>query len=152
MASHKVQFDLEWRDYIEAREVAVRVNGVPLKILIENFEAKSEMDFLEDAYGGLVQQYFPFGPLDDNFHGRSTTTMGPKTPLLGCVCGAWGCWPLMARVRVTDDLVTWDSFEQPRRPNDDYSAFGPFRFDRRQYDDALGRLSTALAADEAVRE
>src|SRR4051812_46116737 len=60
---------------------------------------------------------------------------GAKTPVLGCECGEWGCWPLMARIAMTAELVIWDSFEQPHRKTRDYTAFGPFRFDRNQYDD-----------------
>jgi hypothetical protein len=39
----------------------------------------------------------------------------------------WGCWPLLARIAVTDELVTWDSFEQPHRKERDCTVFGPFR-------------------------
>ncbi|HEV2347534.1 MAG TPA: hypothetical protein VGS97_25810 [Actinocrinis sp.] len=49
----------------------------------------------------------------------------------------------MAQITVTPDRVTWSSFEQPHRKTRDYTAFGPFRFDRRQYDDALRALNTA---------
>lgn len=43
----------------------------------------------------------------------------------------------MARITATADLVIWDSFEQPDRKTREYTAFGPFQFDRRHYDDAL---------------
>ncbi len=73
--------------------------------------------------------------------------MGPKTPVLGCECGEWGCWPLLARITATTDLVTWDAFEQPHRKTRDYVAFGPFQFDRHQYDDALRALSAVIGSD-----
>jgi hypothetical protein len=60
-----------------------------------------------------------------------------KTALLGCGCGEVGCSPLMARVTVTDETVTWDEFEQPTRPDWDYDEFGPFTFDRSEYERAL---------------
>ncbi len=101
-----------------------------------------------DAYGGLIPQYFGFGPMEDHFHGRSTDAMGPRTPVLGCECGEWGCWPLMAQITVTPDGVTWDSFEQPHRKTRDYTAFGPFQFDRRQYDGALRVLNTATVSGD----
>ncbi|MEU7597086.1 hypothetical protein AB0B79_29265 [Streptomyces sp. NPDC039022] len=82
-------------------------------------------------------------------HGRSTGAMGDKRPLLGCECGELGCWPLMARVTVTADLVTWGGFEQPYRMERNYTAFGPLQFDRRQYDNALRALSTEIRSDEA---
>ena len=74
--------------------------------------------------------------------------MRPKTPVLDCECGEWGCWQLMTRITVAADLVIWDSFEQPHRTARDYTAFGPFRFDRHQYDGALLALSTAVSSDD----
>ncbi|GAA5084953.1 hypothetical protein [Nocardia iowensis] len=72
---------------------------------------------------------------------------GSKTPLLVCECGAWGDWPLLAEIVVSDSLVIWDRIEQPYRPERDYGAFGPFRFDRNQYDDALRDLSRPTSSD-----
>jgi hypothetical protein len=66
--------------------------------------------------------------------------------LLACDCGDWGCWPLMARITVTERSVTWDAFEQPHRSTRDYTGFGPFRFDRRRYDAALQDLCSEVAA------
>ncbi|WP_158842969.1 hypothetical protein [Saccharothrix deserti] len=149
MANNRIQFDLQRRDDLGVREVVPRVDGVPLTELIDRFEANAGMQPSGDAYGGLIPQYFRFGPMEDHFHGRPTNAMGPKTPLLGCECGEWGCWPLMARVSVTPDLVTWDSFEQPHRTTRDYSGFGPFRFGRQQYDDALRELSSAIGSADA---
>ncbi|WP_405922560.1 hypothetical protein [Streptomyces sp. NBC_00035] len=53
----------------------------------------------------------------------------------------------MARITATADLVAWDAFEQPHRKTRDYVAFGPFQFDRHQYDDALRALSAAIGPD-----
>ncbi|WP_052852642.1 hypothetical protein [Streptomyces avicenniae] len=44
-------------------------------------------------------------------------------------------------------LVIWDSFEQPHRQTRDYSGFGPFHFDRYQYDDAVNALSAAVSSE-----
>ncbi|MER7755422.1 hypothetical protein [Kitasatospora sp. NPDC097643] len=100
-----------------------------------------------DAYGGLIPGFFRFGSMKDHFLGLSSGAMGAKTPVLGCECGEWGCWPLMARITTTADLVGWDTFEQPHRKTRDYAAFGPFHFDRHQYDDALRALSAVIDAD-----
>ena len=59
-----------------------------------------------------------------------------KTALLSCDCGEVGCSPLLARVTVDDDTVTWDEFEQPTRPDWDYDGFG-FTFSRPEYERAL---------------
>jgi hypothetical protein len=53
----------------------------------------------------------------------------------------------MARITPTADLVTWDAFEQPHRKTCDYVAFGPFQYDRHQYDDALRALSAVIGSD-----
>jgi hypothetical protein len=84
--------------------------------------------------------------MGDHFPGRSAGAMGPKTPVTGCACGNWGCWPLMTRITVTADLVIWDFFEHPHRAKRNYVAFGPFQFGRRHYDNALQALSEAIGS------
>ncbi|MET7458325.1 hypothetical protein ABZT03_42165 [Streptomyces sp. NPDC005574] len=129
-------------------EVVPCIDGVPLTDLIDQFETDAGMQPAGDAYGGLIPQFFRFSPMEDHFHGRFSGATGPKTPVLGCECGEWGCWPLMTRITVTPDHVTWNSFEQPHRTTRDYSGFGPFQFDRRQYDDAVQVLSAAISSDD----
>jgi hypothetical protein len=98
------------------------------------------------VYGGLIPAFFRFGRLADHFLGRWPGRSGSKPPLLGCQCGEWGCWPLLARIRAVADSVIWDQFEQPHRPSRDYGAFGPFTFERQQYERALDALD-AVADD-----
>ena len=38
-----------------------------------------------------------------------------KSPVLGCACGAWDCWILLARITVDDELVRWTDFEHFNR-------------------------------------
>lgn len=59
-----------------------------------------------------------------------------------------GMLALMALITATADLVIWDSFEQPHRKTREYKAFGPFQFDRCQYDDALRALNAVIGPDE----
>jgi hypothetical protein len=148
VASNEIRFDRQHRDDLGVLEIVPRIDGIPLTELIDRFETDAGMKPAGDAYGGLVPQFFRFGPMEVHFHGRSTDAMGPKTPLLGCECGEWGCWPLMARITVTADLVIWDSFEQPHRTTRDYTAFGPFQFGRHQYDEALRALDAAISSDD----
>ncbi|MFJ6198922.1 hypothetical protein [Micromonospora sp. NPDC092111] len=124
------------------------VDGTLLTGLVDGFELAAGMRPAGDAYGGLIPAFFRFGPLDEHFHGRSTGATGPRTPLLGCECGEWGCWPFLARIVVTQRWVTWDAFAQPHRPARDYADFGPFRFERRQYDAALRALCSEIATPE----
>jgi hypothetical protein len=52
-----------------------------------------------------------------------------------------GCWPLTARVTVTDATVTWREFRTGHR-DWDLSGVGPFIFDRHAYE---ATLATAYA-------
>ncbi|MCA9024807.1 MAG: hypothetical protein KDA86_06305 [Planctomycetaceae bacterium] len=67
-----------------------------------------------------------------------------KTDILWCGdCGEPGCWPLLTRITVNDDCVIWSEFEQPHRTARSkktpwvYDCFGPFEFDRTQYELSL---------------
>lgn len=143
MDRNEIRFEYARDHDHEPHEIAIRIDGTDLTELIDTFEIGAGMRPAGDAYGGLVPAYFRFGSMDDHFHGRSTNA---KTPVLGCECGEWGCWPLMTRIIVLHDVVLWDSFEQPFRPDRDYTGFGPFRFERHRYDAAVATL------DAAVRE
>lgn len=72
--------------------------------------------------------HYDFGDSADHLVGVHRRPSSDRVPLLGCECGDWGCWPLMARIRVAHGKVIWDDFVQPHRPDRDYSGFGPFRF------------------------
>ena len=68
-----------------------------------------------------------------------------KLAVLGCVCGEPGCWPLLVRITVEENVVIWDGFEQPFRSKGPYSIsegraipweydlLRPFVFDKAQY-------------------
>ncbi|WP_254878646.1 hypothetical protein [Streptomyces sp. NA04227] len=60
-----------------------------------------------------------------------------RTPVLGCSCGVWGCWPLVAVITATPHTVTWSSFRQPFRAEWGELALGPYVFDRTAYESAL---------------
>ncbi|MBE9604074.1 hypothetical protein IAI18_04295 [Acetobacteraceae bacterium H6797] len=47
---------------------------------------------------------------------------------------------------LSEAAVTWHRFTQPHRPARDYTAFGPFTFERQAYERAV-----ALAASRADR-
>jgi len=67
----------------------------------------------------------------------------PKVDILECTCGVYGCWPLRGRITVGGDCVIWFDFEQPHRSSHHpqgpwtYENFGPFVFDRQQYELAM---------------
>ncbi len=60
-----------------------------------------------------------------------------STPVLGCSCGLWGCWPLRTVITVTPEAVTWSSFRQPFRKEWGELPMGPYVFDRPAYETAL---------------
>jgi hypothetical protein len=125
-------------------QIKIEVNGVELPELVRDAELPSaQADEEADVAGnyiGLVAGYMRVD-LAGQFLGGQGTPMFEdsegRTALLGCGCGEVGCSPLMARIRVTDDTVTWEDFEQPTRPEWNYDDFGPFIFDRSQYERAL---------------
>ena len=127
-------------------QIRIRVNGTDLVELVRRAELPSaEADDepeLAGTYVGIVPGYIRMD-LGGQFLGGSGTWLyaegAGKTALLSCNCGEIGCSPLLARVTLDEDTVTWDEFEQPTRPDWDYEDFG-FTFERRQYEQALLEL------------
>jgi hypothetical protein len=111
------------------------VDGHRLTDLIHSLERQAGMEDRDTSYAGLIPAFFRFGTATEHY--RSTHQ---RIPLLGCECGEWGCWPLMAQIRADDERVVWTEFEQPHRSTRDYTAFGPFSFERSAYDEALRDL------------
>jgi hypothetical protein len=124
-------------------QIRIEVNGSDLVELVRRAELPSaEADDepeLAGTYVGLVPGYIRMD-LAGQFLGGSGAWLYSegegKTALLSCNCGEVGCSPLLARVTVDEDTVTWDEFEQPTRPDWDYDGFG-FTFARPQYEQAL---------------
>lgn len=60
-----------------------------------------------------------------------------RTALLGCTCTVIGCGPLLARIEVGSDTVTWSHFG--RGPGEEYEWL-ELQFDRDTYMGALTRF------------
>ncbi len=114
------------------------IDGRPLTDLVEELEIQRGFD-PAGGYGGLVFDFFDFGPVDKYF--RKTDDIF----VLGCHCGEVGCWPLRCRVKADDNRITWDNFSQPHRPDRDYSNLGPFIFDPAQYLQVLSWLQAKIS-------
>ena len=117
------------------------VNERSLVELIHDFEQGQAFDPV-GGYNGLIPDHFDFGDLSA-YYLAANDRQWPKPGhawLLGCDCGEVGCWPLTARIEVADDVVTWTEFSQEHRPDRNYSDFGPFVFDRTQYESAVAHL------------
>lgn len=144
----QVRFTVRRRDDLSgAAEVVPVVDGEELADLIHAFEKRQGWRPGGVSYAGLVPTSFRFGPLRIHFLAAGGAfKVRQKVPLLGCECGEWGCWPLLASVTVDDDAVLWSAFEQPYRPERDYGGFGPFTFDRQEYEGELAALERASRA------
>jgi hypothetical protein len=146
----EVSFELSaaGEDFSEGlKQIKIEVNGTELPHLVRDVElpgARAEGDEeLAGNYVGLVPGYVRMDVAGHFLAGAGAKlydTDEEKVQLLGCGCGEIGCSPLLARVTVTDDTVTWDDFEQPTRPEWDYDDLGPFTFERSQYERALFAL------------
>ena len=124
--------------------VTIWINGRRLQDLARDVEqpfaaAEGKVQLAGD-YAGLRPSVMAAG--SKHFLGEPVEVWfeDGDTVLLGCTCGEPGCWPLTARIQVTDTTVTWNDFRNGHRPWD-LSALGPFAFDRREYEDALARAS-----------
>ena len=126
------------------------VNGVPLTEMVLKFEIDERFE-PTGGYGGLIPQWFKYGPLDHYFLGKfegNVDSVGSgRIYLLGCgECGDVGCWPLTARITADLESVIWDCFHQPHRPQRDYSKFGPFVFEAHQYREAVAAICFAVSS------
>jgi hypothetical protein len=129
-----------------AAAVTPVVDGALFSEMISAFEREQHFE-PAGGYGGLIPEWFKYGPLDRYFLGDfdqdSYFARMERVYVLGCQCGEVGCWPLLARIRVGDAYVTWDSFQQPHRKDRDYSGFGSLVFDVQQYREAVAVLRSA---------
>ncbi|MFJ9024483.1 hypothetical protein ACIRPU_31605 [Streptomyces sp. NPDC102259] len=132
-----------WNDHPVALVWGVRVDGVDLRArtawatrelwrpeLADQFEDqdRESAELIWRQHGGL-------GVLD--FTDNPFRRTADRTPLLGCPCGIWQCWPLMARVAMTPTTVTWSAFHYPERAEWGELPLGPFVFERQIYEAAL---------------
>lgn len=67
-----------------------------------------------------------------------------RTALLGCTCRVIGCSPLLARVEVGDDTVTWSGFANYRGPGFAYDPV-ELEFDRTAYEKAIQAFESSVA-------
>lgn len=147
-----IQFTLEkYRpDWGRWQGVAPVVDGVSLVEMVGDFEKAQGFD-VPGSYAGLepstddAEQWVRY--LWGERLPEDNETSNGVTWLLGCNCSVAGCWPLEAHVVVDPDYVMWDRFRQPFRPQQDYSAFGPFMFSRSEYEQAISNLLVALGDD-----
>ena len=69
--------------------------------------------------------------------------------LLTCTCGELGCGSVNCFIAANDERVVWSEFRGDLGPmgsdgrrRESYAGFGPFEFDRNQYESALTELAS----------
>lgn len=122
----------------------VRINGQRLLDLIHDWEEEREPDDAKKitlSHAPIFYYYgrYLYGWLNEKLH-RNDTAPEHRATILGCRCGEIGCWPLQATVTLAEGTVTWSDFFQPFRPESTlYQDFGPYIFDRIQYETEVRR-------------
>lgn len=167
--------ELRWRDYGAAAEsdVQILIDGRDFIDIVHDWERQIALEAGEPTvaggYGGIPKHYvgdlaraWLAVPAPENL---LSCWAGERVALLACTCGEIGCWPLLARVDVTEHEVRWLDFEQPHRAarHDDeevfpgrsprararvwsYEGFGPFVFGRAAYSSAVEQLLQTVPA------
>lgn len=138
---------------ILGKQLLININGKPLIDLVRTIELPfAEQEGNPDMAGG----YAWISPLECELLDPQET----EVRLLGCTCGEIDCWPLMATVERTQDTVRVHSFLNPYRtashiewvPKDvahkavewNYAAMGEWRFDAKQFENALNMIQPEL--------
>jgi hypothetical protein len=118
--------------------VHLLVNGVDLRDLVTDYELRCGYDPAGD-YDAIDEQGLQ--PAIARLTGiPNSWPGGDRTVLLVCQsCRDEGCWPIYARVVMGGDVVEWRDFEQPHRPERDYSGLR-YTFARPAYDAEISRV------------
>ncbi|MFJ8023752.1 hypothetical protein [Streptomyces sp. NPDC096311] len=134
--------ELLWGLRLDGTDLRVHAADATRDLWRQEWEEESRAEeerFLLTQHGGLFLSEVDdplrrfLGDPTPEFADPSTGT----TPVLGCSCGLWGCWPLLAVITTTPATVTWTSFRQPFRKEWGELSMGPYVFDRAAYDAAL---------------
>lgn len=96
--------------------------------------------YLYELYEELTEWCY-----NKDFEGRAN--------IFGCKCGTTGCCPFTIRVHDEgESVVVWYDFNREYDEEWEYRNLGPYVFDKKQYDNALGDLKKWLDYDTATSE
>jgi len=115
------------------------IDGSSLVDLVTDYEEGRGWE-LAGIHDGLVLEESQLEDLPEHLlHGKPSPPHDAGIAVLGCTCGVNECLPFLAEIRITDDQVLWGGFQNPLAAglSWDYSDFGPFVFDKAQYEVAL---------------
>ncbi|WP_172386927.1 hypothetical protein [Streptomyces sp. MNP-20] len=143
--------DLQWGCRIDGTDLRVYAADATRDLWSQEREDEGSAEqerFLLGQHGGLTLS--EVGDAVRHFLGDPAPEFADpstgSTPVLGCSCGVWGCWPLLTIITTTPETVTWSSFRQPFRKEWGELAMGPYVFARPAYEAALAE-PTRLATD-----
>ncbi len=145
------RIELEWHDRDEdhlgrRKGLQIFINGQSLIDLVRPVE----LPFAElEGKLDLAGQYGWLSDVDCEIQRLKTE----ECMLLGCPCGIPDCWPLTARVSLSEDVVCWSRFLNWHKAKGcasewAYTALGPFVFDRQQYETAVRGLFSEIEAGQ----
>jgi len=73
---------------------------------------------------------------------------GGRVAVGACGCSFPGCDALVVKIDMTDEVVIWHDFRRHNRPAAIYEGLGPFRFDRKHYEEALQSAASGFRKGE----
>jgi hypothetical protein len=133
------------------------IDGVDLRRLVADateplWRAEGDPEGVDDGFVLFQHEGLPradvgwpsrhfLGDVADHYGGHDDG----EVPLLGCACGIWGCWPMLARIVVAAATVTWADFRQPFRSGWGILPIGPLAFDRTAYEASLAHPRELMA-------
>jgi hypothetical protein len=125
--------------------LVISIDGKDLIETVKAYELKLESIKDKDLAGAYAPEYakWLYRDLLPDWHKNMN--------VLICPCGVVDCWPVTMSYYKTKTLITWYGFHQPWQSEDrpgqekwDYSNFGSFTFDRKQYEDELKKVYDIL--------
>ena len=131
----------------ESSLVNILIDDKPLAKIMKAYEMPMATKEGHPDLAGGYHAIEVLSSLEKYYLGKDKADWGDeknKTALLGCECGAVGCWPLLCKISLQGNEVIWSEFEQPHRDDDwDYSAFEGFVFEKQQYLKAIDAMKNA---------
>src|SRR5438128_9913066 len=84
--------------FINGRNIVSLVKEVELPFV----QVENEPELAGSYLGLNTKDLVDYG---NPFLGIQWPDFGEKAPILRCICGSIGCWPLLVKITVTDDQV-----------------------------------------------
>lgn len=134
----RVKYDIENEPVMTCQ---IYINNKSLIDLVKEVEMPLANITGEESIAG---NYAPLTLEDlyDEVNVKDNVVDGLKqSTVLGCTCGCVECWPLYVKIEQSENYVIWSGFRNPHRFWN-YSSFGPFVFDKKQYKYELKKLET----------